>query len=689
MTRIIEENLGKLHESEGKLIEEVQHKQEIHRLVRERLALEITKAKAVTEEIRQVLGKVEERTKREIETLLGQMREEMTGKCKEKVEVLEAAERHFKGSGQISDNPVVRVMKDLKTEEEIATTEVIKWRLEAREVDLSEQLRQCVSFSLEIVARPQAAKLPEPRNSPPSDRRTLPRPSISSTGTGKKPITRQLDPKPITASKPKSSNSLNSSLLESSAHSSAVDATKLASKLRSSKSPFEKLTSTKAGSPTSRNAKIVAERRNTVFEIGHFLATPEVKPRTLKSDDEGSSEEEPVLRKHQTEVPEGQLFGRAARLTDLHSARAKNRQSLLQETARKVEDIEEKLKEMKGIGLSLQQIESESDTIRVTPEPMEKPSLDAPVINVTPPYDDKPSSHEGSLASKDKLSLAIAKAAEVSKTLIRVDMPRKLHAQSPKTSRPSRALPGFTVVPISGTRELKMFDLHNVSVREVAGMEEVFGVDAALCVTESGEVVITGGYCNGEVRKSVQIYKPATGEMEGGYSILVARYRHSVMQCAGLIYVIGGLGTARTALRDCEKFDLQGKSCKRIGHLSQPRESHGSCEFEGCIYVAGGSKSTDIVDKLTINTEIFTSIRLQTAIDGASALFTYQGQLLLLHHDSLTIISLSHFSVSRLVSLPAKDWWTAGPVLLHNSTLFLLKHDSLLRLNLATYQLDS
>jgi len=673
MTRVMEANLGKLQESEGKLIGEVQHKQEMQRFVRERLALEVAKVKAVTEEIGLVLGQVEERTKREIETLFAQMREEMRGKCREKVEVLEAAERHFKGSGQSSDNPVVRAMKDLKTEAEVATAEVMKWRLEAREMDLSEQLRQCVSFTMEIVAKPQAPKAHEPRNSP--------RPSISSANAGKKPITHQLDPKPIAASKPKSSNSLNSSLLGPSVHSSAVDATKLASKLRSSKSPFEKPTSAKAGSPTSRNAKIVAERRKTVFEIGHFLATPEVKPRGLKSDDEGSSEEEPGLRKLQTEVPEGQPFGRAARLTDLHSARAKNRQSLLQETARKVEDIEEKLKEMKGF----QQVES--DSIRATPEPMEKPST--PVINVTPPYDEKPSiSHEGNLASKDQLSRAIAKAAEVSKTLIRVDMPRKLHSQSPKASRPSHTWPAFTVAPVAGTREVRMFDLHTVSVREVDGMEEVFAADAALCVAEGGEVVITGGCCNGEVRKSVQIYKPASGEMECGYSILVARYRHSLVQFAGLMYVIGGLGTARAALRDCEKFDLQGKSCRRIGHLSQPRESHGSCEFEGCIYVAGGSKSTDIVERLAIDTDFFTPIRLQTAIAGASALFPYQGQLLLLHNDSLTSISLPHSTASPLVSLPAQDWWTAGPVLLLSPTLFLLKPDSLLRLNLVTYQLD-
>lgn len=693
MTRIFEENLGKLHESEGKLIEEVQHKQVMQSWVRDRLRVEVCKARAVTEEINAMISSIEEKAKGEVETVMRNIREEMIGKCREKIEIVEAADRYFQGSGKICDNEVVKVMKGLKTEEEIASVEVFKWKLEAREVDISQQLRQAISFSIDIARKPQASKLPEPKNSPPSDRRTLPRPSISSATTGKKPVTRQLDPKPIPA-KSKASTSLNSSLLGSSVPNTAVDASKLASKLRTSKSPFDKQP-TKAGSPTSRKANIIAERRNTVFEIGHFLLTPETKPRTLKSDDEGSgaegSEEEPGLRKLNTEVPEGRVFGRAAKLTDLHSARAKTRQSLLQETAKKVEDIEEKLKEMKGFGLPPQQVEPESDTLSLTPDSTERTSLFTPVINVTPPYDDnKPIPREiTSHGATDQLSLAIAKAAEVSKTLIRVDMPRKQHSQSPKSIRSSHSATNpFTIVPIAGTREVRMFDLHSVSVREVAGMEEVFGTEAALCVAESGEVVIIGGTASGEVRKNVLIYRPASGDIESGYCVLVARYRHSVVSFAGLIYVLGGLGTARTALRDCEKFDLQAKSCKRIGHLSQARESHSSCEFEGCIYVAGGSKSTDIIEKLTPQTEVFTPIRLQATIEGGSSvLCTYQGQLLVLHSDCLSLISVGHSTVTRVATLPATDWWTAGPALLHSPTLFLLQPHSLLRLNLVTHQL--
>ena len=577
----------------------------------------------------------------------------MISKCREKAGILEEAERHFKGETVKNENLVVKLMKGVSREEELDRGEVVKCRVEVKEREILEEIRRKITLFIEISSKPPGPKLSEVRQSPPSDRRSLTKPTPT---TNKRPVTRQPDSKPVQTKPKAGSTSLNSSLLGTSGVSTAIDPGKLSSKLRTTKSPFETQSRGKPGSPNSHRKSLVTDRRNSAFEIGGFLHTPEVH-KTVKSDDEGSHEEEPTLRKRYTELPEGQQW---PKLTDLNSARAKNRQSLLGETAKKVEDIEEKVKLMKS---------------------------QAPVINVTPPYE-----HESlNLTTTEQLSQAIAKASEVSRTLIRTEKSRKTQSQSPKNGREVRGsqmkLKGnVSAVPVPGTKIMKIFEVNTGKVREVKNLErENFAMEAAVCVTDTNEVIITGGI-NGEVLKSVFIYTPASGDMESGYSMLVGRCRHSIVSVSRVIFVFGGVGVGHVAVRDCEKFDLSRKSCKRINSMPHARESHGACELNSCIYIAGGCKATDIIDKMTISTETFMSIRVQCEVVGASVVVGWNGELVVVHKNAVTRVNVGTNECGKEEMEGDIDWWTACP-LLHESTLYLLKPDRLLSFSLESHQL--
>ena len=679
VARVYEENIHTLHRNEERLIEEAGVRRTIARVCREKVTDSLSKIDAAVEEVHCVADRLRETLLQQVNQAVQKAESEFVAQCERHRGTLFAALKHFEGTESHADNAVVVALKDVRTVEQAQGVELIRCRVETGAVDVTEEVRKGVVASVEVIAvgKQTPQKLQDHIKRPGESK------VLAKSGPGKKPLSK---PVPATA-RPKSSYSLNTSAVVPSVPEPAIDPSKLSKRLGMLKQG-------RASPPPTHTVKrdVTGERRKTLFEVGPFLARPDEKGNGVKSDNEVSGEEseeeeQRPMRKFGTEAPDTHTSPRlTAKLTTLQSARAKNRQSLLQETARRVDDIAEQVKGLK----TSPKTGAYQNRPFVLPEQQPDPDSDyseerkMPVIIVTDGEKARRGSlklGETSLTPTQQLSLAITRASEVSKALISKPDQKP---SSPRTSfiPPDPSLQAYHA--LTNTRQLKVLSLesNNCTVRTVTLPEnDTFGDEMAWCLTPANKLFLFGGKgYDGSSHKAIYEHDPVTGETEAGFVMLVGRYRHTAVFLGEGVYVAGGVGGARGAIKDCERFDPVGKTTKRVGQLAVPREGHGACSYSGGMYVAGGAQ-VDFVERLTVDTDVFQALHTSTVIGQSASLVAFKDRILILHQSSVSHFTPETEGFRSVGTVSERDWWSGGQAVVLSRTAYVWLGDGVYRLD--------
>src|SRR5436190_56129 len=89
-----------------------------------------------------------------------------------------------------------------------------------------------------------------------------------------------------------------------------------------------------------------------------------------------------------------------------------------------------------------------------------------------------------------------------------------------------------------------------------------------------GRVLVAGGFSNGFIIGSVELYDPATGTWTFGNSLSIERFTHTATLLSnGKVLVAGGFGGSGT-LASSELYDPMTGTWAATGNLNTPRVTH-------------------------------------------------------------------------------------------------------------------
>ena len=625
---LYEETLPALRDNEARLMGEILAREEVIRTAKDKIGSAMRKLNDIETAIETAVEQVKNEMLVELERVRGELRSEL-GRERGK---LQEAETHFADGegGKCAENQIVKVIEDLGNAADIEALELIHFELNANTSILLQDLRKSITFSLQLAT---------PHKLPHSKTTDLKRTSMHDT-------------KPLGKSSAKN--------------------TPKAEVRHNTFSQTHAATTTKKATPTAKpsNAFLTiakkdnAGRRASVREANPFPLLPDLDEDHVKSDDDFNllaDDSPPSFLKLPTEVP-------------TRSSPSPNRitPSKTRSTA----------KESEVMGSRKRPV---SDTFGpVRREEEVKGKLVPPMVNVISPEGERKMRSPRRSATLEetppKAKPTIHRATEVSRSPACLTPPSSPPSQSTGMTFPQQTF----IIPPEG-RSIVLLDLESnvAAVKDFALPEgERFGEDLAWCCSLYGEVFLLGGRSHSIVLSSIYLYNPGTDELEGGSSLITARFRHCALYYQDTIYVIGGIGTGSGSLKDCEKFEIRKKTGRHIGNLAVARESHAACIFEGKIYVAGGPH-IDTVDVIVPLLETFTVLRLKSACSGPTAMLVDGDKLVILQGNAVLWVYPNDRSSKEAGKLPEYDWWCSGPPILSGGWHYFIKHGLPYRFNAA------
>lgn len=633
-----EETLPALRENEERLMGEIRARGEVMKAAKEKLSSALEEMGGIGKTIDEAV----EQVKREVEGEMDRVREELRAEWERERGMLQEAERHFAQGegGKCADNQVVRLLEDVGNAADIAALQLIHFQLDIHTSSLPADLRRTIAFSLQL-ASPH--KLPHSKTA--DFKRTSLQDSAVLKPAGKSTAKKQ----PIAKAEARHSTALP--------HAATLG----------------KKGTQQGGKPSNAFLTVKKDskgRRASALEVNPFPLLPDLEDSSVKSDEDFNllaDDSPPPFLKLPTEVPT-RSSPSPSRLTP---SSARQRQSL----TRKIEETASDTAGHKGK-------RPVSDTFAPVGREEGKGKLVPPTLNVISPEGERkmrsPRRSSTLEETPPKAKPTIHRATEISRSPASLTPP-----SSPPPRSAGMAFPQQTfLIPAEG-RAIVLLDLESnvAAVKEFALPEgERFGEDLAWCCSLYGEVFLLGGRSNSTVLSSVYLYNPGTDELEGGCSLLTARYRHCALYYQDTIYVIGGTGAGGASLRDCEKFEIRRKTGKHIGNLSVARESHSACIFEGKIYVAGGPH-TDTLEVIVPLLETFSVVRLKSACSGPSAMLADGDKIVILQGNVVMWVWPNERNCKEAGKLPEYGWWCSGPPILSGGWHYFIRQGLPYRFN--------
>lgn len=640
---IYEETLPALRENEERLMGEIMARGEVTAAAKEKLSSALVEMS----EIEKAIDEAVEQVKREVVEEMDRMRGELRAEWERERGKLQEAANHFgQGEGgKCGENQVVRVLEDLGSATDIAALQLIHFQLDIHTSSLLPDLRKTIAFSLQL-ASPH--KLPHSKTSD-FKRASLQDTALKpvgkgSLGTAKKPGVAKTEAR-HSAAQP---------------HAATIG----------------KKATQQSGKPSNAFLTVKKDskgRRSSALEANPFPLLPDLEDTNVKSDEDFNllaDDSPPPFLKLPTEIPK-RSSPSPSRFTPSNS--------------RQTQSFTKKIEESASGTAGHKSKRPVSDTFTpVGREDEGKGKLVPPVLNVISPEGERkmrsPRRSSTLEETPPKVKPTIHRATEVSRSPASLTPPSSPPQQSAGMTFPQQTF----LIPPEG-RAIVLLDLESnvAAVKEFALPEgERFGEDLAWCCSLYGEVFLLGGRSNATVLSSVYLYNPGTDELEGGCSLLTARFRHCALYYQDTIYVIGGTGTGGASLRDCEKFEIRKKTGKHIGNLSVARESHSACIFEGKIYVAGGPH-TDTLEVIVPLLETFSVVRLKCACSGPTAMLADGEKIVILQGNVVMWVWPNDRSSQEAGKLPEYGWWCSGPPILSGGWHYFIRQGLPYRFNSA------
>jgi N-acetylneuraminic acid mutarotase len=162
---------------------------------------------------------------------------------------------------------------------------------------------------------------------------------------------------------------------------------------------------------------------------------------------------------------------------------------------------------------------------------------------------------------------------------------------------------------------------------------QVFYQQSAMVSLNDGKVLLIGGYGNGAVLSSCQMYNPSTGTWIPAASMLTARHvAAAAVLPDGRVLVAGGMGQSSEVFSSVEVYDPSTDSWSYASSLSAPRAVHIAIRLKnGRILVAGGTgpNYSEIYDPVSDNWTPSGPVNISRNMEGLQAALLSDGKVLI------------------------------------------------------------
>ena len=140
-----------------------------------------------------------------------------------------------------------------------------------------------------------------------------------------------------------------------------------------------------------------------------------------------------------------------------------------------------------------------------------------------------------------------------------------------------------------GSNSISVFDAKSESHLKTLSTPIKFFHNCCSCELNDGNLLITGGSLTGRSRNEVYLYDPVRNSVSELASMHVARRSHCSLFSSREVYVFGGL-LEEDRLSLCERYSLDKDQWSDLPHMKERRAYLGCCEYQGTLYVCGGSE---------------------------------------------------------------------------------------------------
>lgn len=239
-----------------------------------------------------------------------------------------------------------------------------------------------------------------------------------------------------------------------------------------------------------------------------------------------------------------------------------------------------------------------------------------------------------------------------------------------------------------GQNLLAVFDTTTESVSAFHNLSERLLHNSCWVLTPDNTLLITGGSIAGQCSSETLKYVVDEKRTERLSSMQVARRSHASLLYDEKLFVFGGIQD-ETNIADCEALDLKENKWTATSSLRTPRGQLGAVEHEGCAYVAGGCEVAEI-EVYDFLSDSWDAIVMPGAwlLEGCSML-AMKESLLILHGNykgEMFLFQPQTCSLQKLSDLCHGNSWSNCVPVLQGRTLYMLRTDSIFKVNLDTNQ---
>jgi hypothetical protein len=170
------------------------------------------------------------------------------------------------------------------------------------------------------------------------------------------------------------------------------------------------------------------------------------------------------------------------------------------------------------------------------------------------------------------------------------------------------------------------------------------------------------------------------GKLKGLYKLKHKRCFHACLVNSNTVYIIGGIGLEKAAVRTIEKFDIYpdgdlpddlrqyDRKSYCIGELFKPREFASACIFSNVIYISGGYTNT--IEAFDIQTHDIQIIEMRANINQVKLITSFEGSLLVFDKAGVFILN-----TDSIVKVFCGDCWNQSQAWVTDSSVIFLKYD--------------